>query len=433
MSQRTDTLFVFREYHGKPQLVGELSRELLATFRYDAAYLASPNATSISTGLPLQEEPFDESRTAAFFEGLVPEGSRRRDIARALRGDSAAFSHLLSSLSDETVGAILFASGSNASWPRRYERLDDEWPVRFAAFPAAFSLEMGVKTRMSLAGAQDKVGLALHEGAWYLPQGGSPSTHIIKAASPAYPGETLNEALCLGCASRLNIETEETTLVAVPGHDPLLAVRRFDRVVPDNPAIIDGIPAPWRLHQEDLCQASGLSSGMKYEPTGGHYASRVAGVLQERSFMPSADRLAAFERLCFDYAIGNCDNHLKNRALLYDKQWGSARLAPVYDVMCTTVYPSIYREMGVSFGNESRRIDDVSSRDVLQTAHVMGAFPTAVREIIANLVDELEHALGEEGVALEAQGFKEAPAIAGKIAIDARPRLEVLRQALALV
>lgn len=143
------------------------------------------------------------------------------------------------------------------------------------------------------------------------------------------------------------------------------------------------------------------------------------------------DRLASFERLCLDYALGNCDNHLKNRALLYDAQWTCARLAPVYDIMCTTLYPGLYREMGVSFGNESRRIDDVTPADILKTAHAMGAFPEATREILANLTGELVRAIGEEGAALEVQGFENAPSMAESIARDAEPRVEVLQQALA--
>ncbi len=427
-----DSLIVFREYLGKPQVIGELTRELLATFRYDDEYVASANATPVSSCLPLQTGPFDSDSTADFFEGLVPEGSRRRDLARALRGDAASFSHLLSNLNDETVGALLFSKSREAPWVRGYERLDEGWQERFAAFPAAFSLEMGVRTRMSLAGAQDKVGLAFHDGAWYLPQGGAPSTHIIKAASPAFPGETLNEALCIGCARRLDIETEAVSLIPVAGKDPLLAARRFDRVLPEHPDVVDGIPAVWRLHQEDLCQASGLTSSMKYEPTDGHYASRVATTLQARSSSPAIDRPAAFERLCFDYAIGNCDNHLKNRALLYDAHWKNARLAPMYDVMCTTIYPGLYREMGVSLGNESRCIDDATPQDVLSTARAMGVFSGAVAEILDHIVVKLASALEQEGEALAHQGNPGACKLAARIIADARPRIEVLRRATAM-
>ena len=53
------------------------------------------------------------------------------------------------------------------------------------------------------------------------------------------------------------------------------------------------------------------------------------------------------------------NNHLKNWSLVWDESWKQVRLAPLYDVLCTTVYPSLVREMGVSFGG-SRKIDDVT-------------------------------------------------------------------------
>lgn len=51
------------------------------------------------------------------------------------------------------------------------------------------------------------------------------------------------------------------------------------------------------------------------------------------------------EYVLFDYLVGNCDNHLKNYALLYNPAWRTREVAPLYDVMSTVAYPSIYKEM----------------------------------------------------------------------------------------
>ncbi|MFR7670440.1 MAG: HipA domain-containing protein [Collinsella sp.] len=51
------------------------------------------------------------------------------------------------------------------------------------------------------------------------------------------------------------------------------------------------------------------------------------------------DRFLVGYNQLFDYAVGNCDNHLKNWSLVWDESWKQVRLAPLYDVLCTTVYP----------------------------------------------------------------------------------------------
>lgn len=76
------------------------------------------------------------------------------------------------------------------------------------------------------------------------------------------------------------------------------------------------------------------------------------------------DRFLVGYNQLFDYAVGNCDNHLKNWSLVWDESWKQVRLAPLYDVLCTTVYPSLVREMGVSFGG-SRKIDEVTRGSVM--------------------------------------------------------------------
>lgn len=44
------------------------------TFEYDADYLASANAESVSLTLPLSNKPYREKVLFPFFDGLIPEG-----------------------------------------------------------------------------------------------------------------------------------------------------------------------------------------------------------------------------------------------------------------------------------------------------------------------------------------------------------------------
>ena len=83
-------------------------------------------------------------------------------------------------------------------------------------------------------------------------------------------------------------------------------------------------------------------------------------------------------------------------------------LSPLYDITCTTVYPQIYLEMGVSL-TSSRRICDVSEQDIERAGKAAGIPRTLARnfyqELLRNIVpalDAAEEAVASAGFATEA-------------------------------
>lgn len=209
-----ETLRVFREHRGKPQLVGSLCYDAEASFAYDLSYLDLDSAAPISNRLPLREEPFDFEETASFFEGLVPEGPMRVMLRKMLHRDGDAYPRLLSRLGHETVGALMFSkSGSIDFDSRGYVELDPGWIDSFLEAPRRFAASLGVKTRLSLAGAQGKVGVYRDGDAWFMPTGFAPSSHIVKIWDADIPDETVNEAVCLEAARVLWLEPERFDLI----------------------------------------------------------------------------------------------------------------------------------------------------------------------------------------------------------------------------
>jgi serine/threonine-protein kinase HipA len=121
-------------------------------------------------------------------------------------------------------------------------------------------------------------------------------------------------------------------------------VERFDRSL-----------ASWpykRVHQEDLCQALGLTPDFKYQRDGWALPSyrALAELLNRHSRSPGLDRLAGAQAAVFHYLVGNADAHAKNISLLHAGD--SVRLAPLYDVVSTTVYPDLSAELSLSVGGE---------------------------------------------------------------------------------
>jgi serine/threonine-protein kinase HipA len=126
-----------------------------------------PGATTpLSQSLPFRSEPFDDRATRPFFAGLLPEGGKRKQIAKTLQVSTQNDYALLDSLGGECAGAVtLIEPGQSPQaldappevrWLDHAQLLQvlDEMPLR----PMRAG-EDGL--RLSLAGAQDKLPVVL--------------------------------------------------------------------------------------------------------------------------------------------------------------------------------------------------------------------------------------------------------------------------------
>jgi len=175
-------------------------------------------------------------------------------------------------------------------------------------------------------------------------------------------------------AKKLGINVAESFIVNLgAGEDEnvLLASKRYDRSFADTTRIIDSLPCPLRLHQEDFAQALGIASADKYELAGENYFSKIFELLRKFSTKPLEDRIELFNRLIFNYLIGNTDGHLKNFSLLYSSDLKSIRLAPAYDMVSTTIYKQGTRNLSIYWGNDYL-IDDITKETILQSAKQVG-------------------------------------------------------------
>ena len=418
---RDTELVVYREYFGRFEEVGRVApaREGIG-FAYSESYLQSRTARSISQALPLQPGAFSARETESFFNGILPEGSMRRSLSRAFHADVDDVGAFMARLNDESAGALVFGEGEESlseGWG--YAPLGEDDLARFAEHPAEFAPRAASRSRLSLAGAQMKVGLFFDaSGSWFYPQGAAPSSHIVKACDGSFPDQTINEAICMRTAAALGFDVASCRLIPVAGRDPLLAVERFDRIDVGDAFL-------HRLHQEDFLQA--LPDYFdKYEPTDGNYANHCAWVVNEGSCNPFGERRLLFSRLLLDWALGNADNHLKNHSMLWSEDWSSREMSPLYDLTCTTIYPELDREMGVSFGR-SRRIDDVRMEDVMATARSCGVSAQFARDELEELLEVFPSVLCKAAEAVAEEGFPRAVDVGRRIEEGFLERRGVLR------
>jgi serine/threonine-protein kinase HipA len=199
--------------------------------------------------------------------------------------------------------------------------------------------------RLSLGGVQDKLVLIrLPSGGFAQPRGGTPSTCLLKPEHGRYEDVAVNEAFCMRVAAAARLEVAATELLEV-GSTACLYVARFDRGV-------DGDGRTARLHQEDMCQALGILPAAKYEANGGPSVAQVVALLRGLGSRRAAIDVNAFVKaVLVSFLLGNSDAHGKNFALLYDPGAGM-RLAPLYDLVSTAVYPDLTARMAMTIGGE---------------------------------------------------------------------------------
>ena len=94
--------------------------------------------------------------------------------------------------------------------------------------------------------------------------------------------------------------------------------------------------------------------------------------LIDRTAVPAHDREQFWMALVFNVLIGNCDAHGKNYSLLYYSTAPS--LAPLYDLLSTSVYDELTRRLAMSIDGAAD-LDDVEGRAWAQLASEVGFAP----------------------------------------------------------
>jgi len=409
--------------HGRVAGVLERRSQARLTFAYEGGWVAS-EGPPLSLSLPVRAEPFEHEECAPFFEGLLPEGDFLKAIARTLHVSATNPFQLLTELGGECAGAISVAPsggpepGQDPRPPRWLSEeelgaLLRELPQR-PLIAVIDEVEDGGGFRLSLAGAQDKVGVLDENGRIGLSHGKPPTTEILKPPIPRVEESVANEAFCMMLAAQVDLDVAAASPRLADSHEYLL-VHRYDR----SEEAVDG-----RIHQEDFCQALGLAPAVKYEREGGPNVADCMDLIRRNFSAPARDLTAFLDALLFNFLIANHDAHAKNYSLLLDGP-GSIRLAPLYDLISTAVYPGTDRKLAMRYGGENRP-EYLRGRHLDRLAQDLAVKPALVRRRALALRERMEVAL-EEARRLLPLEFQDRP-IVERVIEMARERGEMLER-----
>ena len=351
------------------------------TFRYHEEWLHhSESRPPLSLSLPLQETAFEDRVARPFFAGLLPDDLARERLARHLGVSRHNDFALLSEVGGECAGAIAFYPPSvqpPAAGVGDLTQLGESALAALLRDLPRRPLHAGGELRLSLAGAQDKMALVRRGDTFFLPQGDQPTTHILKPAIATFADTVPNECFCMKLAARVGIRVPAVEMASAEDIRFLL-IERYDRESEEGGRV-------QRVHQEDFCQALAIPPERKYQGEGGPSLAQAFNLLDACS-RPALDRLELLRRVLFNYLLGNADSHGKNFALLHEAE--GTRLAPAYDLLCTTVYREHTDRMAMKIGGRGR-FGQVRARHFESFARDVGLAPPRVRADLQRMAERL--------------------------------------------
>ncbi len=384
--------------------VGVLSHERAGglKFQYVDSWLEHPNRRPISLSMaPLTELAFTGERVENFFDNLLPDNEKiRRRIRARFQARSTHCYDLLAEIGADCVGALQILPSTSVAEINKIQAKpisDTEIDNLLQHYQTA---PLGMKPdsdfRISIAGAQEKTALLRYQDQWQLPYGTTPTSHILKLpiGMVAHSGMDLtdsveNEWLCLQLLSAYGLPVNKASITTF-NKSTVLVVERFDRQWTQSGKNL------LRLPQEDMCQALGVFSDLKYESDGGPGIIQIMKSLRG-AYDAKADRERFMKSVFLFWVLGAIDGHAKNFSLFLDAG-GQYRLTPLYDVM--SAYPLIIKQqfaknklkmaMAVSGKNRHYRWQDIKLRHWLSTASKCQFPESTMQHIIEQAFDEME-------------------------------------------
>ncbi|TGL44065.1 type II toxin-antitoxin system HipA family toxin [Leptospira wolffii] len=377
-------------------------------FSYDRSWQENTELSRpISLSLPLTSGTYKGDKVINVFDNLLPEGvSVRQRLQAVFRTPSSEVFDLLTQIGSDCVGALQLLTSPELPENRTLTFT----PLSLREIAERISqvrlYPLGIRPqesfRISIAGVQSKIALLKIGNEWQLPEGSTPTTHILKLQIGKIDTVDLsqsveNEYLCLRILRAFGLEVPNSEILDFEGQR-VLSVTRFDREWKDNGNWIA------RLPQEDLCQAFGRSPNLKYENDGGPDIKSVLELLAN-SHNATRDRSDFMKAQILFFLMAATDGHAKNFSIFL-RPMGRYELTPFYDVLSafpylTSNHPAEKLKMAMSLrgstGTKHYVWNRISGRHFLSEAKHSGFSKKETSFLLDEIADSMESILQSVG------------------------------------
>ena len=330
-------------------------------------------AALLSLSLPLRRGALTGPEVYNFFDGLLPEGQVRAQIAAQSRTPVTDIKGLLAAVGADCAGAVqVLPEGVDPVGQGELLEMSDAEVVAVVESLPTWDLPDDFAITASLGGVQSKVLLTKYGDQWCWPAGGAASTHIIKPdpLDSPIPHLLASEDWALRLASSIGLRAARAELELF-GSRLSLVVQRYDRGTTGE-----------RIHQEDFTQLLGLPAAAKYDQSTG-LPSRLARVVERvgpHSKDASAFRVELLKTVTFNLLIGNGDAHSKNYSILIQEN-GEVSLAPLYDAAPTLLLYSRSSNAGHAIAGQAR-LNYLTADHLVREAASWGLDPEEGRVVV---------------------------------------------------
>jgi len=371
-------------------------------YSYAQAWLDTPGARPISLSLPLINQSFSGDLVYNFFDNLLPDNQQiRARIQAKFHAPTDQPFDLLARIGKDCVGAIQIIEGEMLAVKEEvhFEILNEKqiasWLRNCRLNPLGMT-DNDEEFRISIAGAQEKTAFLYYNNHWCRPLKETPTTHIFKLPIGYIPHQQIdlrdsceNEWLCSQIAAGFGLPVANCEILTFE-EIKVLSVQRFDRKLSS-----DG---RWlmRLPQEDLCQALGVSSNLKYQSDGGPGIKDIMNLLLGSS-QSAQDRELFYRSQILFWLLAGIDGHAKNFSIFIEPE-GKYRLTPLYDII--SAYPLIAQKqlqakkikmaMALKGQNTHYHWQDMQGRYFLETAKTIHYSVETAQVLLAEMLGQID-------------------------------------------
>lgn len=418
MSDQKRILNVFYNSKNVGSLIEDSDERL--SFSYSQEWLDDDSSFSLSLALKLNTKRYEHLPTKSFFENLIPEGEVRSILEKSNAKNISDDFSFLKEYGVDCSGAFVITASESVPDVQKFESKEIKIEEIYKYLDSKQSLTSVMINdeggRFSLAGAQDKFPVIYKNKKIFLPLNGEPTTHILKPYV-RYHEDTFdspyNEYFCMKLAKAVGLNVPEIFLI--DGPYPLYLVERFDRAIVKGKSI--------RIHQQDFCQAQGITSRKKYEDDGGPTLVQNYNLIKRSSSLPIKDLSQFLSWFWFNLLIGNNDCHSKNLSFIHKDE--GIRLSPFYDLLSTVIYKKLTRNFSYSIGKQYKW-HDLKQRNFKILADDMGVDTSLIFKSGKEMMLKMELNLDKQVSAFE-ESFEDVDS-ARKIQKEVYKRIQHLRK-----
>ncbi len=269
----------------------------------------------VSLTMPVRASSYNSKKLHPIFEMNMPEGALKEVIqnhfSKIQNMDDINF---LRVIGPYMLGRVKFDKIiEDKNRLELTDILDNQKQNLFDELMQRFSIRSGV------SGVQPKLLLKAHNKTTMRFE-----HYIVKSWENDYPQLALNEYFCMRAIQNANLPTPE---FYISKDLKMFVMKRFD---------IDTTDHNKYLGFEDMCVLTARGTRQKYDGSYEECTRVIKDVISAQKRKKSLKIF--FTALVMNHFLRNGDGHLKNYGIIYKNDYQDSYLAPIYDVITTTIY-----------------------------------------------------------------------------------------------